>query len=449
MSDTAQHIAIIFFNAFTMYFLLAFFDMLLCKRFLNTMHRIFQILSLVLIVTGMYLWGGDGEHVMQLMITLVFAVVVGAIFYKDNVYSIKKPSAVSIMIIYMAYATMLSGISVGLITLISGEGVNIASVPLYAYPFHIAIDVLVMRAPILAAYVSIKRWAGKGLVSQSGRPYFLYLLCAAALVLVVVLFPLYATLAYSDGAFYGLAFVGITLLMATLVFIVLSTIYHRIALQGQAAQLGLVRMRNELLIQNLNDAKLMHHERGKLAHDMKEHLSVLYTIAKEEGSQKLCAYIETMHYPLKDIVYIENTGDEFLDTILTVKKQQALKQGVVMDIECSISAPLNIEPIDLTAILSNLLQNALEACEKVEHSDERYVFVNIKQQGAFLNIKIENSANAEILGRNRHMHTTKNDKSMHGIGLKSVRSSVERYQGDIIFESRDDVFIVCVVLCLD
>jgi len=371
----------------------------------------------------------------------------GKIFYKNKVFDFVAPSVPSIAIVYYACVVVLSAITASLAVLMSTDDITIAAVGSTFEPFHLILDILIIRIPILSLYLILKKRIN--IENAPKIPYFLYVVCTAAVVLIIVLFPLYQSLAYGEGLLYSVAFLSATVIIGILVFIILSTVYHRITLRGQEAKLNLIRIRNEMLSQNLDDVKHLHQERGKLAHDMKEHLSVLYSLAKEEGSEKLCAYIETIHSPLKDIVRIENTGNEFLDTILTVKKQQALKQGVPIDIDCDISHPLNIEPIDLTAILSNLLQNALEACEKVEDRSERYIYVSIQSQGAFLNIKIENSANSKLMKQNKKMHTTKKDKKMHGIGLQSVRSSVERYQGDIIFESHNSVFIVSVVLCLD
>jgi len=449
MSDATGFLFHFLSGAFEIYFLIACFNIFLQPRFTDVRHKIFQILSTAIYPIAAYIIiiaTDITSPIFPLIAMGLFVVFYSKIFYKNKVFDFSTPSAPSIAIVYYACTIMFSAITASLAVFMSAGDVTIATVGHEFELSHFALDMLIVRIPIATLYLIIKkRTKGRQTLKT---PYFLYIVCASAIVLITILFPLYLSLAYGEGLLYSVTFLSATFIIGILVFVVLSTAYHRITLRGQQAQLDIIRIRNELLSQNLNDAKHLHQERSKLAHDMKEHLSILYNLAKEEGNQKLCAYIETIHSPLKDIVRIENTGNEFLDTILTVKKQQALKQGVPMDIDCNITPPLNIDPIDLTAILSNLLQNALEACEKVEDCNERYIYAAIQSQGAFLNIKIENSANSKLIKRNKEMRTTKKDKRMHGIGLQSVHSSVKRYQGDIIFESSDNLFTVSVVLCL-
>ena len=450
MNIVSSYVFFFFTGAFQVYFLFAFLDVFLQPRLSSTRHKIFRIVAVILTVVLLYVssfYSEYGDFVYELILFIVTVAIYGKIFYKNKVFAITKPSPISIATIYLACVVLLSAVAGGVAILISGGG-DIAGLT-YDFDniFQPIVYILIGRVPILVAYVIIKkRMKERHMLFTS---YFLYLVCASAVIMIVLLFPLYSTFAFSEDLSDIIAFLSVTFLLAAFLFIVLNVLYHRIKLSGQQAQLDLIRLRNELLNKNLNDVKHLHHERGRLAHDMKEHLSVIYSLAQVEGNEKLCTYIKKIHSPLKDIVRIENTGCEFLDIILTVKKQQALKLGVAMDIDCSITTPLNIEPVDLTAILSNLLENALEACEKIENCDERYVFVTIKSQGAFLKIRIENSADDTLIKQNMKMRTTKKNKELHGIGLKSVKSSVERYKGDIIFEQQDGVFIVSIVLCLD
>ena len=434
-----------------MYFLLACFDIFLQPRFSHRRHKIFQALTAALYPIVVYYIAVVAINVTNPVFPIIamclFVVSYGKFFYKNKVIDFVAPSVSSIAIVYYAGSMVLSAITASIAVLLSAGYFTIANVGAATELSHLALDILLIRIPIFFLYCLFRKRANRWKTPKTS--YFLYLVCASAIVLITIAFPLYTSLAYGEGLLYSVAFLSATLMIGVLVFIVLSTVFHRLTLRGKEAHLSLIHMRNELLNQNLNDVKHLHQVHSKLAHDIKEHLSVLYNLAKTEGSEKLCAYIESIHSPLKDAVRIENTGDEFLDTVLTVKKQQAREQGVPMDIDCNITPPLDIEPIDLTAILSNLLQNALEANEKVPDPSQRYIYVDIKSQGAFLHIKVENAANGELMKQNKKMHTTKKDKTMHGIGLQSVRSSVDRYQGDIIFDSRDHVFVASVVLCLD
>ncbi|MCL2438305.1 MAG: GHKL domain-containing protein [Coriobacteriia bacterium] len=433
------------------FFLLLFFDIFLEPRFPRLLHRISQVAFLASIIAAVIVItrsGVESNFFFELLSYVVLFTAFGKILYKDRVLEVSKPSATSLTIILLAFSTMLGVIAFSAESFIHGE--NLAPNSGFTQNsilLHMSLFTLIYIIPFTTAYVVTKNHAKRFFVLYP--QFYLYLVSVSAFLLIVILFPMYNTFAFTGDLSGVIAFLVGSILLFVLAFIVLSTLYQRLTLKRRQVQLDFVRQRNELLSQNLNDVKHLHQERSKLAHDFNHHLSVLHNLAKEEGNEKLCAYIEGIHSPIRDIVPIENTGNEFLDTILMIKKQQAARQNIAMDINCNIITPLTIEPVDLTAIVANLLENALEACEKVEDPDGRYVFVDIKSQGAFLNIRIENSANDELIKQNKKMQTTKKNKELHGIGLKSVRSSVERYQGDILFERKEGVFIVSITLCLD
>ena len=448
MDNRAVFILHMLSGAFEIYFLFVFFDLFLQPRFSKWVHYMSQAIVIILYPLLAYSLVGiqQIENPIFILIGLYgFIAFYGKVFYKNKLLNFESPSIPSIAIAYYAYNIILGGITASLAVFMFTGDTTLATVGTEASTHHIALDIVLIRVPVLAMYLFIKKRRDNLKISNK---FYLYIVCALAFVLVIILFPLYTSLAYGEGLLYSVAFLFATLLMGLFIFIVISVLHHRITLGDKEAHLNLIRLRNELLNENLIEAKLLYQLHGKLAHDIRAHLDVIYSLAKEEGSEKLCTYIESIHAPFIHTTSMVKSGDEYLSTILTVKKQQARSLGIAMDIDCDINPPLDIDPMDLTAIFSNLLQNAIEACEKIQPPKERYIEVYIKSQGEFISIRIENTVDGELMKQNKNMQTTKADKKMHGIGLQSVRSSVERYEGNIIFEHRHDTFVVSILLCL-
>ena len=105
---------------------------------------------------------------------------------------------------------------------------------------------------------------------------------------------------------------------------------------------------------------------------------------------------------------------------------------------------LKINVFDLNIILGNLLNNAIEAIEKAER---KYFFINIYFEKNILFIHIENTYDGNIIKEKETLMTTKEEKQLHGLGLKSVSSILEKYDGDIIYDYNDIYFITDVMLC--
>ena len=105
----------------------------------------------------------------------------------------------------------------------------------------------------------------------------------------------------------------------------------------------------------------------------------------------------------------------------------------------------NIRSVDLTTILGNLLDNALEAVE-IAPDNLRFVNLTVRRINAMLIIKVENGCSEIPVQEDGKWLTSKTDKAFHGWGLKSVQSAAERYDGTINTEYKDSVFKSVVTL---
>ena len=107
---------------------------------------------------------------------------------------------------------------------------------------------------------------------------------------------------------------------------------------------------------------------------------------------------------------------------------------------------LNIQPADWCAIFGNALDNAIEACEKVEES-KRYIHVVAYCVGSLLKIKIENAMQGTIEVNGSGFETTKKRKEYHGFGLKNIEKTVQRYDGIMELTTEKGIFIMQILLC--
>ena len=98
---------------------------------------------------------------------------------------------------------------------------------------------------------------------------------------------------------------------------------------------------------------------------------------------------------------------------------------------------------DLCVIVSNLFDNAIEACEYVKR-DEKDIFISMKSTDVLYVIKIVNSMEIKPVKKNHKYYTIKEDQDIHGIGLESVRASVEKYQGTLLLDYTENQFSAVV-----
>lgn len=125
---------------------------------------------------------------------------------------------------------------------------------------------------------------------------------------------------------------------------------------------------------------------------------------------------------------------------------QAKEQQIKVEIDGSLPVKTRMSEFDLCTILSNLLTNAIEACEKVNESSGRNIIILTEAYNEQIFISVKNTIVGNILVKGNHLITTKEDKKNHGIGSGNVENTVKKYDGIIEYQYDKNWFIVEVII---
>lgn len=186
-------------------------------------------------------------------------------------------------------------------------------------------------------------------------------------------------------------------------------------------------------------------ETAKIRHDMKNYILNAIVLAENNNKEELINYLKTISdEKIDNIKTYVHTERKVLGAVINSKLSIAQKNGFKM--QCSVLSKLDkIADIDVAILLGNLLDNSLEACEKNEIPSE--IFLKIWSDAGYYFIEIQNTVDTAVLDENPNLNTNKSDKKLHGIGLKSVKETVKKYNGIINFTQKDNMFIVHISLC--
>lgn len=196
----------------------------------------------------------------------------------------------------------------------------------------------------------------------------------------------------------------------------------------------------ELMKTSLKSAK-------SFRHDMKNHLSVLKMLVEKNELEDALKHIEQMTDVLNVTKRYAQSGNVIVDSILNFKLQEAERHGIKVNLELCIPEQLNITSLDMSVILGNLLDNAVNAAMKV--NGERIINARIKYNKGRLIIEISNTYNGKLNYDGDELITSDEDKENHGIGIKNIKSSLEKYNGDMEIEHTDNVFTVILLMYLN
>ena len=163
-------------------------------------------------------------------------------------------------------------------------------------------------------------------------------------------------------------------------------------------------------------------------HDFREHVRTLIALI-DEDIEKAKQYIKSMKLVSEKTKSERFTDNTILNILLNEKVKECNKKGIKLYIE-SVNPKLDfISEIDMVAIFSNLINNAIEACADTE---DKEIFINLcTVNDVFTVIKVENSAYREPVVLEGMLRTHKNDKQNHGIGIKSINNSLRKYGGNM------------------
>jgi len=201
----------------------------------------------------------------------------------------------------------------------------------------------------------------------------------------------------------------------------------------------------EILERDYQSLNKTYSANAKLYHDIHNHIEVLYRYLEQGKTDAAVQYLEDLRTPVREITQTVWTGDEAIDYLINSKMTFAEQLNIQTKLNIEFPRNTNIRSVDLTAILGNLLDNALEAVIAAK-DNLRFVNLTIRRINDMLIIKVENSFDESPVVSHGELQTSKSDKSLHGWGLKSVLSAAERYDGTIETSCENHVFQAVVTL---
>jgi len=181
-------------------------------------------------------------------------------------------------------------------------------------------------------------------------------------------------------------------------------------------------------------------------HDLKHQIEVL---RKEQDPEKRNAFLNQMENEIKQYELQNKTGNNVLDTVLTSKSLYCDNHGITLTSVVDGKLLDFMETMDICSIFGNALDNAIESVIKLGDKEKRLIHVTVSQQKSFLMIRVENYFEGGLEYANGQLESTKKEKAFHGYGIKSIRYTVNKYDGAVDIDTKDNWFNLRVLIPLE
>lgn len=162
----------------------------------------------------------------------------------------------------------------------------------------------------------------------------------------------------------------------------------------------------------------------RIYHDLKNHLLVLG--AQTGSTQVVQESVQGLQNQIREYENYYRTGNTFLDVLIRDKAKTAQEEQIDFSIAISFDDGGFIEPLDISTIFGNAIDNAIEASRKLP-KEQRLITVKAGRVRDMLMITVENAVPVDLDVSKR---TTKDDSFLHGFGLSNIRNAVQNYDGE-------------------
>lgn len=223
-------------------------------------------------------------------------------------------------------------------------------------------------------------------------------------------------------------------------------LFDRIAkLYKEKQESAFIKQQNEYYVNQLTATENLYETSRELRHNIKNHLVTIlsYIENNKEDARKYITDIIGIYQNKTEIIH---TGYPEIDGLLNFKLQPAFEEGIQINVKVTLPSNMIFPSFDLTVVLGNLIDNALEAVAFVD--ENKYIDFKMNYSKGMMIIKISNPYKNSLKMKNGKLITSKKDKVNHGLGLRSINEILRRYNGITEIETDENTFTITAALYL-
>lgn len=206
-------------------------------------------------------------------------------------------------------------------------------------------------------------------------------------------------------------------------------------------KMKIIKEKEKLIYNYYKIAKENNENASRIKHDLKNQIQIAYAMkSKNNDCFNMLEDIDAEIDKVNSNIYCEN---DVLNTVLLLKKVEAKKFdiNIVYKIDKSISLD-NMEDSDVCRLFSNLLDNSIEASKKTK---DKKIILKLYRKNDYIVLNCENTYKEELKKNKFEFLTTKENEKEHGYGIKIIKSIVDKYDGEMNIQIKNDTFNIIII----
>jgi len=410
-------------------FISTWFVLKLCKGKIRESKFFFPCIILIFIISNVFTHLSDFSMWLTLIIMLIL------LGYAFTIRSVETLIKIISPVIYTVVLIVVNSMVVYVLSnFLSIPIVDLATKSFFGRYLHICLCKLVMTTVLV--------WITKLIAFDKKFSVFdllIYLLFPAVTFINLYIF-------IKLGIEFDISNYSILIIFTVLALAIINVLTYMLfekSVQNTTAkfELKLLESRRELEEERYRELGAVYSKLRVTRHDIREHLMYINCLMEEHKYEEVNKYISDKQSELEKTKRFYHTGNRMADFIIDSKVTQ--NEDIKFEISGTLDSLEGIDELDLTSLLGNILNNAIEG---VASAPEKRIEVIFRKQGEYQNITCKNIIAESVLNKNPDLRSSKADKANHGFGIKSIKSIVEKYNGMVEFYEDGGMFCIHIAL---
>ncbi len=183
----------------------------------------------------------------------------------------------------------------------------------------------------------------------------------------------------------------------------------------------------------------------KKSHEYRNQIGCIDGLLKQGEIEEAKKYVQDLYGGMRNEYYFIDTNHPIVNAILNKKYEESASKGIVFVFKVNDLSNIRLGHEDIVTLLSNLLNNAIEACDK--STGEKKMMVKFIEENGIITLSVRNTlVDVPIVVNGKYTTTKQQDKEEHGIGVANIIETVERYGGSYVIQAKDSYFIFSIVI---
>lgn len=415
-----------------------FFDILAVKKEKNKKKVILSVLVLILLLRLCICFLNKYTLIKMLMIIVIMLLVMRFL------YDISIVKALILVFFVQSIMTLIDYIIIMILAKLYGDITALESASALIGRLIIILSRLILFVGlIILSRISTKK-NNSVTADMSDKEWIQFLIFPIFTICAVMLMTSSVIKSYHSDiiAIYYIIAIGL-IVLNLVVFHLISEILENSRNMKEAEAL---RQQSIGQLELYNSMRENYNIQRQRTHEYKNQIVCMDMLMKKKDYSKLEDYIGNISDGLDAQLDMVDTNNDVVNAIFNAKYYEAIKNDVLVVLKINDLSDIKISDNDIVTILSNLLDNAIEAAKQCDIG-KRIVKIKMLYEDAVLSIAVSNSYKAEpVLTEDGYIRTTKKDREEHGWGMRNVVATLEKYNAEYIIDYKNGEFVFSIIM---